>query len=458
MLHAASLEILERTGVCLRHDDAIALLRQAGAHILDDGWVRIPARLVEWALRTAPKRIVWADRNGKRSVFLEGRNVSYGPGSDCPNVIDVRDGRRREGQLADIVESVRVMDALPNINFLMSFCMAHDVPQATMDRYQMKALLENSIKPILFVTTDFPGCVDAIEMAELVAGGADALRRNPLCACYINVTSPLIHNPESLDKLLFMADKQLPCTYNPVILRGANGPVTPAGAVALANAGELAGLVVSQLRNEGAPVILSGGTQDMLDMRTTGDVYAAPENRVLCVELAHYYNMPVFGLGGCSDSQAPDEQAMSEIALTLLTETLAGSHLIHDVGYLASGMTNSLESLVMADELINWVRRFMQGVEVNRETLALDLIHEAGPSNAFMQADHTRSHYREDWYPRLIERRHWDGWNAGGAHTFRERARLRALSLIETHVPEPLPEDLSLELQRVIERADARWL
>jgi trimethylamine--corrinoid protein Co-methyltransferase len=189
----------------------------------------------------------------------------------------------------------------------MSFCMAHDVPQLTMDRYQMKAMLENSAKPILFVTTDFPGCVDAVAMAELVAGGAEALRRNPLCACYINVTSPLVHNAESLDKLLFMADRQLPCTYNPVVLRGANGPVTPAGAVALANAGELAGLAVSQVRNEGAPVILSGGTQDMLDMRTTGDVSCrSRESRPLrgAAQLRHAGVRP-----GRSDSQLPDEQA-----------------------------------------------------------------------------------------------------------------------------------------------------
>jgi len=97
-------------------------------------------------------------------------------------------------------------------------------------------------------------------------------------------------------------------------------------------------------------------------------------------------------------------------------------------------------------------------VTVNEETLALDLIHEAGPANAFMQSEHTRAHYREDWYPKVIERRHWDAWSAGGAQTFRERARARALSLLESHVPEPLPADLSLALDRVIERADARWL
>lgn len=457
-IHAASLEILERTGVQLHHPRARDLLRRAGAAVDEDGWTRIPAQRVEWALRAAPKRIAWANRHGQRVMLLEGRNVYYGPGSDCPNVIDVRTGERRPGTLADIVEAARVLDALPNIHFLMSFCMASDRPQAIADRYQMQALLANSTKPILFVTTDFPGCMDCVAMAEIVAGGADALRRNPICACYINVTSPLVHNTESLDKLLFMAEKGLPTTYNPVVLRGANGPITPAGAAALANAGELAGLVIAQLVNEGAPIILSGGTQDMLDMRTTGDIYAAPENRVLCVEMAHYYNMPIFGLGGCSDSQLPDEQALMEIALTLLTETLAGSHLIHDVGYLASGMVNSLESVVMADELINWVNRFMQGIEVSAETLALDVIARAGPTNAFMQDEHTRAHYREDWYPKLVERRNFEAWSAAGGKTFRQRARERALKLLETHRPEPLPDDMAAAIQQIIDRAAARYV
>ena len=457
-MHAASLEILERTGVQLHLPEAIDLLRKAGGHVLDDGWVRIPSHLVEWALRTAPKRITWANRHGQRVMALQGRNVYYGCGSDCPNVIDVRTGEHRAGTLSDVVEAARVLDALPNIDFLMSFCMASDVPQVIADRYQMQALLSNSVKPILFVTTDFPGCVDCVEMAEIVAGGADALLRNPICACYINVTSPIQHNAESLQKLLFMAEKGLPTTYNPVVLRGTNGPVTHAGAVAFGNAGELAGLVIAQLKREGAPIILTGGTQDMLDMRTTQDVYAAPENRVLCVEMAHYYNMPIFGLGGCSDSQLPDEQALAEISLSLLTETLAGSHLIHDVGYLAGGMTNSLESVVMADEVIHWIRRFTQGVEVSRETLALDVIHEFGPKGDFLSSPHTRAHFREDWYPKLIERQRRENWSAAGGKTFRQRARERALKVLETHQPEPLPGDMAKAIQGVVDRAAEKYL
>lgn len=457
-VHSASLEILERTGVQLHLPEAIGLLHKAGARVMEDGWVRIPPRLVEWGLSTAPKRISWANRRGQHVMSLEGRNVYYGLGSDCPNVIDVRTGERRPGTLHDIAEAIRAADALPNIDFVMSFCMASDKPQVIADRYQMQVMLSNTIKPILFVTTDFAGCVDAVEMAEIVAGGADSLRRAPICACYINVAGPLQHNAESLQKLLFMAGKGLPTTYNPVVLRGTNGPVTSAGAVALGNAGELAGLVIAQLAREGAPIILSGGTQDMLDMRTTQDIYAAPENRVLCVEVAHYYNMPVFGLGGCSDSQQPDEQAMAEIALSLLTETLAGSHLIHDVGYLASGMCNSLESIVMADELINWIKRFTQSVPVNPETLALDVIHEAGPTNNFLASRHTRAHYKEDWYPALIDRQRWENWEAAGKQTFRQRARARALKLLEEHRPETLPKDMVQAIQSVVDRAAGKYL
>lgn len=449
-VHAASLEILERTGVQLNLPEAVELLRGAGAAVSEGNRVRIPSHLVEWALSVAPKRVVLANRLGKRVMPLERNNVFYGPGSDCPNVIDFRTGERRPGTLQDIRDGIRVCDALPNIDFLMSLNLAGDMPQAHADLYQMQAMLANSIKPILFVTTEFEGCIKAVEMAEIVAGGAKALRTNPICALYINVTSPLVHNEEALQKLLFMAAKGLPTTYTPVVLRGANGPVTPAGAVAYANAGELAGLVLAQLKRQGAPVLLSGGTQDMLDMRTMLDIYAAPQNRILCVEMAHYYGLPIFGLGGASDSKLPDQQAAAEVAFSLLTETLAGTHLVHDVGYLEGGMTNSLEMIVMADEMIHWVKKFMQGEAVNEETLALDWIDQVGPGGDFLGLAHTRAHYKEDWYPALFNRKNYDGWSAEGKPTLRDRARARVEKILAEHQPPPLPEDVAKRILEIL--------
>jgi trimethylamine--corrinoid protein Co-methyltransferase len=452
-IHNASLEILDRTGVCLYEEEALNLLKKAGVKVEDGNRVRIPPGLVEWALSIAPKRVVLCDRNGRRVMPLERNNVFFGPGSDCPNILDHRTGERRRGTLRDIEEGIRLCDALPNIDFLMSICIASDIDQQVADRYQMRAMLMNSTKPILFVTTEFEGTVDAIKMAEAVAGGEEELRRNPICALYINVTSPLRHNTEALQKLLFMAGKSLPTTYTPVVLRGISGPVTPAGALALANAGELAGLVIAQLKREGAPIILSGGTNDMLDMRTLGDVYAAPENRVMFVEMAHYYGLPVFGLGGASDSKLPDEQAAAEAAFSLILEALAGTHLVHDVGYLESGMTNSFEQIVICDELINYVKRFMQGLVVNEETLALDVIDQVGPHGDFLGTEHTARHYKEDWYPRLLDRNDFDTWKAAGGKTLRQRARERVEEILSSHRPEPLPKDVQAKIDAIVEGA-----
>lgn len=448
-LHHASLEILERTGVRLFDQQALDLLKKKGIQVEDGNLVHIPPGLVEWALSVAPKRTVLCDRHGNRVMPLERYNMFYGPGSDCPNVIDVRTGERRPGKIQDVVEASIVCDALPNIDFLMSFCIATDLPQETYDRHQMRAMLMNSTKPILFVTTEFEGCVDVIKMAEAVAGGAEQLRRNPICACYINVTHPMRHNDEALQKLLFLSGKGIPTTYTPVVLRGATGPVTAAGAMALANAGELAGLVLAQLNREGAPIILTGGVNDMMDMKTTVDAYADPTNRVMLVELAHRYDLPIFGLTGCSDSKIPDEQAAAEAAFSIMLETLAGAQMAHDVGYLEGGMCNSIEQIVICDELISYTKHFMRGLEINDETLALDLIHETGPDGNYLSSDHTLKNYKNDWYPKLFDRRNYDDWKNRGSKTLRQRAQEKALKILETHKPEPLPADVQKQLDEI---------
>ncbi len=452
-IHHASLEILERTGVHLFDDEALSLLRQIGVTPDAEGRVHLPAERVEWALKLAPKSITLYDRHGNGVMPLEGYNVFYGPGSDCPHVIDLNSGEMRPALLQDGSDGIRLSDALPNIDFVMSFCLATDVDQNLLGRYQMREMLAQSTKPSLFVTTDFATTVDVIEMAEVVAGGAEALRQKPITACYINVTGPLRHNQDSLQKLLFLSGKGLPFTYVPVVLRGLNGPVTTAGAIALANAGEMVGVVLAQLKREGTPIIVSGGTNDTVDMRTLVGSYAAPENRVMFMEMAHHYGLPMFGLGGGSDSKLPDEQAAAEAALTLMVETLSGAHLIHDVGYLASGMSASLTQLVICDEIIGWIKRFTQPVEVNDETLALDLIDEIKAEGQYLADAHTTTHFRQDWYSRLFDRQNIDGWKAAGATSLRQRAALHARQLLAKHQPDPLPDDMLAVLNRIIERA-----
>ncbi len=456
-LYWACLEILERTGVRLYDQEALDLLKKAGVPATDGNRVRIPSGLVEKARTTAPKRVTLCDRHGNRVMPVEGHRSFFGTGSDCLNIIDHRTGQRRKPVLQDIADAMSVADALTHIDFVMCMFLPTDVSQPVADRYQMEAMLNYTTKPIMYVTTEFSGCVDAVEMAEAVVGGAEALRQNPLAACYINVTTGLRHNQEALQKLLYLAGKGLPMAYVPSTQGGVTAPVTPAGAMVVAQAGALVGLVLSQLKREGAPFIMPGWGGNMLDMRTTVQPYADPDKRAIVPDFVHFLGLPMFALAGCSDSKVVDQQAGIEAALTLMTDALCGGNIVHDLGYLESGLTGSLAQLVICDEVLGWIEHFVRGVEINDETLALDLIDEVGPDGQFLDSDHTFKHFRERWYPKLFDRNNHDGWLAKGGTTLGERAAERVASLLAEHQPEPLPEDVAKAVRAIVERAEAQY-
>jgi len=252
-----------------------------------------------------------------------------------------------------------------------------------------------------------------------------------------------------------MAEKGLPTTYTPVSLRGATAPVTRAGSLALAGAGHLVGLVLSQLKREGAPFIW-GAWELSLEMKTQVEPYSLPDMRGLGAAQAHFYGLPYFGLAGCSDSKLLDGQATAEAALTLLVDALSGANLIHDLGYLESGITGSLELLVMCDEIIGWIRRFMEGMEVNEETLALDVIDEVGPDNHFLNSAHTLRHFREDWYPEMMDRRNYGQWVEAGRKSLSDRLRNRVEEILKGDRPQVLPKDIQEKVRAVRETAEAR--
>jgi len=454
-IHAASCRLLETVGVEAHHDRARELLAAAGASV-EGTRVRVPRRLVDWAIAAAPKSFTLHTRGGEPVMPVGGANVFFGNGSETPNVLDHRTGERRHGSLADVAEGVRVLDALPNIDFVMSLFVPWELEPTVAYLEQFKAMLCNSTKPFLFLSPSGDDIRAMVAMLEAVAGGEDALREKPRGLCYINVTHPFRHEFDDLDKLIFLAIKGVPYTYNPTALRGASGPITPAGCMAVGNAGELFGLVLAQLINEGCPATLSGGTADKLDMRSMIDIYSAPENRVGFTEMARFYDIPHFGLGGASDSKRVDEQSAAEASLSLLVEALAGSNLIHDVGYMESGMSNSLAQIVICDEIIGWVRRFMEPLVVDEETLALELIERVAPLGDYLGEDHTLEHFHEDWYPGLFDQSNYDRWEKAGSLRLSEKAARRVDELLASHQVPDLPPEVVARIDALIAARDPK--
>lgn len=454
LIHRASLDILERTGVLLYYQPAIDLLKKAGC-LVDGNHVRIPSHLVEWALRAAPSRIMMYDRFGKPVMPLGDRISTYGTGSDCLNILDHRTGERRKAVLQDVVDGIRVADAMPNVDFIMSMFLPSDVAIAA-DVRQMEVMLLHSAKPICFVTYGWDGTPEVIEMAEVAVGGADTLQFNPTAICYLNPTMAFRHNEEALRKLMYVAEKRLPCIYLPDVIRGMTCPMTRASAMACSNVGQLVGLVIAQLVSVGAPIILSTARPSFLDMKTLIEPYGTGDRGVGGIDLNHYYNLPAFSTGGATDSKLLDEQAIFEATLTLYGSMLSGGNMIHDLGYMESGLMGSLELVVIEDEIVSWIKACTKGLEINEETLALDLIHQHALSGDFLGTDHTLRFVRQiEWEPRLVDRHIYEQWMESGGTSMRERARAKIEEILGAEPRHVLSPDVEKRISAIAERAVA---
>jgi len=465
-VHLASLEILRRTGVRVYHSGALELLRQTDAAISDGNLVHLPPGLVEWALARAPSRIALCRRGADEvAVPLEGRVVNFGTGSDCPNYLDPRTGERRPFTAADVIDCVRVVDALPELGFCMSVGIPADLEPvlskaegtANLYRHQFALMLAHTIKPIVFVCDDRADCDAIVAMAAAAAGGSEWLRLNPTLLLYSEPSTPLQHSETATGKLLYMAEHALPIVHSPAPMMGGTAPVTLAGGLALGNAEVLSSLVMHQLKRPGAPFVYGQGLHHM-DMKTTISVYGAPEfqlARVLVADMGRFYGLPTWGYAGHSDSCTMDEQAAADAAFSVLTALMSGTNLVHDVGYLEAGLTSSPEMIVFTAEAISMVRRFVAGVSLDVESLALDAIHNVGPGGDFLTHKHTLSHFRKLWQPALFTRQRADEWVAAGSKRLGERLRERTVALIDEHESERLPDGVWEEIAYILKEGPA---
>lgn len=456
-VRSAALQVLEETGVDVLEEEARGLLEQAGAKVTDGQCFHIPADLVEQAIRTAPESVRLYGRDGRERAVLGGHNVCFGTGSDCPKIVDPFTGERRLFTREDVGQVALLADALDELDFHMSLGLVSDVPRLTSDRHQFEAMLLNTEKPIVFTAHDKAGMQDILSMARIAVGGRDALRARPSVCLYAEPVTPLRHIDVAVEKLLLAASEGIPVVYTPGATSGGTFPATLAGALVVATAEVLSGLTIHQLRKPGAPFI-GGGVLTVMDMSTTIFSYGAAELSLLSAastQVMHACGLPVFGTCGCSDSKELDEQAATEATFSTLMSALCGANLVHDIGYLEYGLLGSMEMVVLTHEVIGMAKRIMRGIEVNDDTLALDVIDKVGPGGQFLAEDHTLKHFRqEQFFPRLVDRQNWARWVASGRKPMRQRLNEEVRRILSEHEPQQLPQDRREEISSIVSEAD----
>jgi trimethylamine--corrinoid protein Co-methyltransferase len=458
-VHYATLEILSQTGVEMRDPQGRELLLEAGAWE-SDGRINIPENLVSDAITSAPSRIPMYDRLGNLAMPLELDKVFFGPGSDTTFTLDVETGERRRTTAQDVEDIARVCDALDNMDFIMSMGNPSDVPPDDLYIHEFIRMIRGSVKPNVYTVKNREDMEDVYRIAVAVAGGEQALRERPFFMLYAEPISPLLFPEESLQKLIFCAERGIPATYPPSPNTGGGGPITLAGALTLGNAECLVGLIISQLIRPGTPFLYGMNTAAM-DMKSTIISYGSPEwalGMMAQMDLARHYNLPAWSAGGASDSKMVDAQAGIEMTFSILTNFLARATLVHDVGYIEYGSTSSMEALVIADEIIRETRFLVGGLEVSPTTLALDAIARARPGGGFLADDHTLSAWKwAQWRPDIIDRNRYERWTELGRKDMFVRANERAQNILEEHQVPPLPEEAERVIAEVLaERAAAR--
>jgi len=451
-IHNATLDILAQTGIVMKSPRGRQLLLDAGAWEVDDR-LKIPPHLVQAALASAPPRIAMHNRLGQLTMPLEAGRVFFGAGSDTPYTFDLDTGERRPPTMNDLARIARLIDALGQLDFVMSMGVPEDVPALDHYLHAFLAMVRNSVKPMVYTARDLRDMQDIYRIACAVAGGEVALREKPFLLQYAEPISPLLFNEESVEKIMFCAEKGIPVAFPPSPNMGGGGPITIAGALALGNAEILAGLILTQLVRPGTP-FLYGCNTAVLDMKSAIVAYGSPEwllGTAANVDLGRHYHLPVWGTAGATDSKVVDAQAGSEITASILNSFLCRSNLNHDVGYMEYGSTSSMELLVIADEIIREMRTVVDGIEVSERTLAREAIQRARPGGGFLSDDHTLQNWKwAQWQPRLIDRSRYDRWVELGRQDMATRANKRARAILAKHEVAPLPEKAEQVIAEVL--------
>jgi trimethylamine--corrinoid protein Co-methyltransferase len=326
----------------------------------------------------------------------------------------------------------------------MSLGLLSDAPDSMKyDRYQFAAMLKNTKKPIVSTAVDRNGLEDMYNLCCILSGDEDSFRLRPFFILYVETITPLVHSKLVLDKVKFAAARGIPVIYTNAPNAGATSPVTLAGTIALGAAEYLSGVVIAQLVKKGAPVI-GGGTLFAMDMSTGVASYGSTENYLLdaaMTEVCKYFGLPVFSLAGCSSSKTFDGQAALESMFGTISAALSGANLIHDVGYLEDGLCASFEQVVLTDEIISMVKRYIRAIDIDKNTLALEEIEEVGPGGNFLTRDHTYKNFRSQMLiPKLIDRNVYANWKSAGAKPLEVRVNEKVKEILATYRPEPIED------------------
>ena len=446
--------LLEKQGVFVENEAALALLREAGMQIDETARrVKITRSLIEDSLSSAPSTIKLYDRTGEKEFVVGGDMVHFDPGSAAVTILDHATQAERKAVTEDLIKFCRLTDLLTHFHFQSTGLISSDVLEEIADVYRLYICLQYSSKPVVTGTFRVEGFKPMLDMLVAIRGSEANLAEKPLAIFDACPSPPLKWSNLTAQSLVDCSRAGIPSELISMGMTGATSPVTIAGTLVQHVAENLSGLIIAQLAKPGAPVIF-GGSPSSFDMRRGTTPMGAIETMMIDVayaQIGKYLNLPTHAYMGLSDSKVNDSQAGLETGIGTVLAALAGVNVVSGPGMLDFESSQSLEKLVIDNETCGLAYRLIEGISQRDEPLALEVFDSLGKEMQFLALPHTRKWYRlEHTLPAVTDRETYDAWVALGKKTMADRAAEEAARLLRDNPPALPDEAIIRELHRIM--------
>ncbi|MHA2309494.1 MAG: trimethylamine methyltransferase family protein [Candidatus Heimdallarchaeaceae archaeon] len=454
-----AMEILEEIGFFVENQEAIEILQEAGLDIdVESRRAKLPPDLVKKSLQSAPSSITLFDREGKEVTKLEGDNICFDPGSAALNVLDSETNKIRTAVTKDYIDFTKVVEQLEHIHAQSTSIICSDVPEVVGDRYRLYLALIYSKKPIVTGTFAKESFEVMKDMLVAVRGDEKELKNKPLAIFDACPSPPLKWSDLTCQSIIDCAKYGIPSEFVSMPMTGANAPVTLLGAIVQHAAETLAGLVITQLVSPGAPVIW-GGSPAAFDMRKGTTPMGSIDTMMIDIgyaEIGKYLNLPTHAYLGMSDAKILDAQSGLESGMGALLAGIKGINMISGPGMIDFETTQSIQKVVIDNEICGMVHRFLKGIIQRDEPIAKNLLKDLEERSHLLAHDHTLKWFREEHYipSQIIDRSTTEEWINKGRKSIGERASEQVKKLLEKYPGVSLDKDVLSDISDIMKYKD----
>jgi len=449
--------LLMNPGIQVKNDEALSLLADAGAEVdMKTKIAKIPEKVARQALETRPSEFYLYDLDGDQVIHYGGDSVQFTPGSGGITILDRETQKQRQALTEDLVDFVKLVEMLPQVDAQSTAFITSDVPEEIGDLYRLYLALIYMRKPIITGAFEKETWWTMKDMLVAAVGSEKDLEEKPIAVFDVCPSPPLKWSDITCQNLIDCAKTNVPAQLISMPMAGATSVVTIAGAVVQHTAECLSGVTISQLVNPGAPIVW-GGSPATFDMRKgTTPMGAIGTWMINCayVQVGKELGMPTHSYLGMSDAKVVDAQCGLESSSAFFA-ALAGANMVSGPGMMDYESCLSYEKMVVDAEILGMAKRLIAGIDGRQTPIALDIMQELGHKGNYLSHPHTKKWFREEMYipSEVIDRDTVEAWEKKGSKSTWERAQDRVDELLAKYQPSPMSSETKKELRDITTKA-----